>query len=351
MDGNKKSGNTVSSSQVAAQPLRTTQSINRITMVSPHSGDTIAFQELISLKLRFQNDVEPDSMFCFINGEPIEYKMESDVIRLKFDVSKAGRTTLKLIAYYDGEESITTRSVIALPTKRPQLLEYRVVKSYKHNPRSYTQGLFHHNGMLYEGTGQYGGSALQKVDIASGKIIESVALESRYFGEGITLLKGKIYQLTWQSGIGFIYDIDTFKQESSFRYFTQGWGITTMDDRLVMSDGSHNLYVINPNGFNVERQLEVYDHKGAVININELEYVNGVIWANVWLTDRIIGIDPKSGVVLYSLDMSGLLSANERARLDEQDEVLNGIAYNTSTGNFYITGKHWPKLFEIRMKR
>lgn len=347
----KKSGEGSAVPAVAAKSRQSRQTINQIKMVAPRAGDTISFNELLTLKLEYKDSLSPDSLRCFLNGEPIAYQEKPQGMEISFNVTKAGRTTLMVACYYKGEEFMTTRTVIARPDKGPKVCDYEIVKSYKHNKKSYTQGLFYHKGVLYEGTGQYGSSALQRVEIGSGKILEAVALESRYFGEGITLLDNKIYQLTWQSGQGFIYNADSFTQEGTFNYFTQGWGITTYGNKLIMSDGTNKLYLINPSGFNTEGEIEVYDRNGAVANINELEYAEGILWANVWLTNRIIGIDPQTGVVLYSLDMSKLLTENERIYLDEQDEVLNGIAYNAETGNYYVTGKHWPRLFEIKIKR
>ena len=176
-----------------------------------------------------------------------------------------------------------------------------------------------------------------------------LGLDSQYFGEGITVYKDKIYQLTWTSQKAFVYDLASFTLLTTFDYsMEQGWGLTTMGDKLVMSDGSHNLYHLDPNLFSVVKTVEVFDNKGPVTNLNELEYINGYIWANEWLTDRIVIIDPESGEVVQDLLLPNLLTASERAKLDQNDDVLNGIAYNEKKGTIYITGKHWPKLFEIK---
>ena len=213
-----------------------------------------------------------------------------------------------------------------------------------------TQGLIFHEGYIYEGTGLYGESTLRKVDLEKDKILSVLSLESQYFGEGITIYKDKIFQLTWTSRKGFVYDISSFALETTFDYDSQGWGLTTMGDTLVMSDGSHKLYLLDPDSFSILKTIEVYDNKGAVTNLNELEYINGRIWANVWLTDRIVVINPKTGAVTEELLLPDLLTAAEKARLDSDDDVLNGIAYNEQKGTIYVTGKHWPKLFEIKIK-
>ena len=224
------------------------------------------------------------------------------------------------------------------------------MKTYRHAPDASTQGLIFHEGYIYEGTGLYGESTLRKVDLEKDKILSVLSLESQYFGEGITIYKDKLFQLTWTSRKGFVYDISSFALETTFDYDSQGWGLTTMGDTLVMSDGSHKLYLLDPDSFSILKTIEVYDNKGAVTNLNELEYINGKIWANVWLTDRIVVINPKTGAVTEELLLPALLTAAEKARLDSDDDVLNGIAYNEQKGTIYVTGKHWPKLFEIKIK-
>ena len=171
------------------------------------------------------------------------------------------------------------------------------------------------------------------------------------FGEGITIYKDKIYQITWRSRKGFIYDLNTFSLQSTFTYKTEGWGITTIGDKLIMSDGSNKLYHIVPSTFNVIKEVEVYDHRGAVSRLNELEYIDGLVWANVWMTDRIVAIDPETGAVVGEMNLENLLPARDKVRQDDTDDVLNGIAYNPEKKTFYLTGKKWPKMFEVEVLR
>ena len=224
-----------------------------------------------------------------------------------------------------------------------------LVKTYSHATDASTQGLVYIDGIMYEGTGIKGQSTLRKIDLENNKTLSMLGLDSQYFGEGITVYKDKIYQLTWTSQKAFVYDLASFTLLTTFDYsMEQGWGLTTMGDKLIMSDGSHNLYHLDPNLFSVVKTVEVFDNKGPVTNLNELEYINGYIWANEWLTDRIVIIDPQSGEVIEELLLPNLLTASERAKLDQNDDVLNGIAYNEKKGTIYVTGKHWPKLFEIK---
>jgi len=222
---------------------------------------------------------------------------------------------------------------------------YKIVQTYPHDPHAYTQGLVYADGFLYEGTGQYNESSLRKVELSTGKVVQRVDLPGAYFGEGIVLWKDKIIQLTWQSRIGFVYDRATFKQLRTFTYSREGWGITHDGKRLIMSDGSSSLFFWDPETLKETGKLDVSDKGSPVTNLNELEYIHGEIYANVYQTDRIARISPKTGAVLGWIDLTGLLTPGEKSRAD----VLNGIAYDAKSNRLFVTGKWWPKLFEIRV--
>jgi glutaminyl-peptide cyclotransferase len=222
---------------------------------------------------------------------------------------------------------------------------YKIVQTYPHDPHAYTQGLVYADGFLYEGTGQYNESSLRKVELSTGKVVQRVELPGAYFGEGIVLWKDKIIQLTWQSRIGFVYDRATFRQLRTFTYSREGWGITHDGKRLIMSDGSSSLFFWDPETLQETGKLDVSDKGSPVTNLNELEYIHGEIYANVYQTDRIARISPKTGSVLGWIDLTGLLPASEKSRAD----VLNGIAYDAKSNRLFVTGKWWPKLFEIRV--
>ncbi len=231
-------------------------------------------------------------------------------------------------------------------------MTYKVVNTFPHDVESYTQGLFYHDGYLYEGTGQQGKSALYKVDLKTGKSIFDRKLEQRYFGEGITYNKGNIIQLTWHAQKAFVIDSEDFSLKDSFRPPTtngQGWGITTMNNKLVISDGSHKLTFVDPKNYSKMGEIEVYNHKGKVDTLNELEYINGKIYANVWLTDTIVVIDPTTGQVESNLNLVDILTQAEKRKLIEGDDVLNGIAYDSINNRLFVTGKRWPKLLEIKV--
>lgn len=237
-------------------------------------------------------------------------------------------------------------SPAATPPATPPTYGFTVVARRPHDRAAFTQGLVFHDGALFEGTGGNGESVLRAVDLDTGAVRRQVALAEEHFGEGIAIFDGKVWQLTWQSGRGFIYDLRDFRPLGEFAYDGEGWGLTHDGQSLIMSDGTPRLRFLDPRTAEVVRTVEVRDERGPVANLNELEYVRGEVYANVWQTDRIARIDPASGRVLGWIDLTGLLPAAER---DETTDVLNGIAYDPATDRLFVTGKRWPALFEIRL--
>ena len=226
------------------------------------------------------------------------------------------------------------------------VLGYRIVNTYPHDPRAFTQGLVFADGVLYEGTGIRGQSSLRKVDLRTGNILRVRQLSAHFFGEGITIYGNRVIQLTWRAKVGFVYDRQTFQLLETFNYPTEGWGITHDGRSLIMSDGTSTLYFLDPQTFQEVDRLAVHTRDGPVSRLNELEYVQGEIYANVWKTDRIARISPQTGEVVGWIDLEGLLKPEDRnSRID----VLNGIAYDVENDRLFVTGKLWPKLFEIEL--
>jgi glutaminyl-peptide cyclotransferase len=223
---------------------------------------------------------------------------------------------------------------------------YRVLNEYAHDPAAFTQGLVYTVGVLYEGTGLRGSSSLRKVDLLTGAVLQQHNLEPQYFGEGIAVLDGRIYQLTWQEHVGFVYDQATFAPQTQFTYPTEGWGLTTDGARLIMSDGSQSLYMLDPDTLQLTGRVDVMDGDRPVPRLNELEYVNGEVLANIWQTDYIARIDPATGKVTGWIDLAGLLKPED---VTQRVDVLNGIAYDAKGDRLFVTGKLWPKLFEIEL--
>ena len=222
---------------------------------------------------------------------------------------------------------------------------YRVIATYPHDATAFTQGLIYDSGYFYESTGLRGRSSLRKVDPESGEVLQFRPLDEHYFGEGLALFADKLYQLTWQSHIGFIYDKASFKSLASFQYPTEGWGLTDDGRTLIMSDGTPYLYFLDPQTLQLLRKIKVQDENGLIWRLNELEYIDGEIYANIWQTDRIARIDPETGRVQAWIDLSGLLPPADR----QDANVLNGIAWDETGRRLFVTGKLWPKLFQIEL--
>lgn len=225
---------------------------------------------------------------------------------------------------------------------------YEVIHEFPHDAQAFCQGLVFEDGILYEGTGSYGKSCLRKIDLDSGKVLQQVNLNRRLFGEGITIWKDKLIQLTWKSHIGIVYDKNTFAKTETFRISGEGWGLTHDDQHLIISDGSSTLRFINPETYKISHRLAVNSQGRRVKNLNELEFWKGEILANIWKSDMIARIDPQNGHLLGWIDLSGLKPVTVR---QNREAVLNGIAYDTMNQRLFVTGKHWPKLFEIRITK
>jgi glutamine cyclotransferase len=226
---------------------------------------------------------------------------------------------------------------------------YEVVRSYPHDQAAFTQGLIVRSGVFYEGTGLNGRSGIRKVKLETGEVLQMKPLSQEYFGEGITDWKGQIIQITWRSEVGFVYDMETFEQTRRWTYTGEGWGLTHDDTRLIMSDGTAQVRFLDPATLKETGRITVRDANGPVEHLNELEYVKGEIFANVWTTDRIARISPKDGRVTGWIDLAGLLSPAERATVERAGGVLNGIAYDAAGDRLFVTGKLWPRVFEIKI--
>jgi glutaminyl-peptide cyclotransferase len=229
----------------------------------------------------------------------------------------------------------------------PELWDYEIVNEYPHDPGAFTQGLVFVDSTLYESTGRYGESTLRRVRLETGEVLQRRALDSMYFAEGLTEVGGRLIQLTWQTQVGFVYDRATLDSLAQFQYAGEGWGLTYDGSKLILSDGSATLRFLDPTTFRQIGQLEVHDENGPLPSLNELEMMGGDLLANVWQTDRIVVIDLESGRVKARVDLTGLLRLSDRV---DATDVLNGIAYDARGDRLFVTGKLWPKLFEIRLK-
>lgn len=237
-------------------------------------------------------------------------------------------------------------STASIPPARPSLIKYEVVRTYPHDPTAFTQGLLYQQGYFLEGTGLYGQSTLRRVEVESGKVIESVWLPPNLFGEGIAAYGGRIYQLTWRAGLGLIYDQKTISLIDTFSYEGEGWGLTSDGKNLIMSDGSAAVRILEPAGFRELRRITVVDESGPVANINELEFIRGQVFANIWHQNRIVRFSLETGSVTGVLDLAELV---DRVAPKDRRSVLNGIAFDPDTERLFVTGKLWPVIFELRL--
>ena len=248
----------------------------------------------------------------------------------------------------EGRTQTTNGKAASASTQDAPVYRFEVVNSWPHDPAAFLQGIVFHDGAFLESDGQYGQSCLRKVELKTGKVLKQVSVPPQIFAEGMTLFQGKIYQLTWKNQKGFIYDPESLQKLGEFRYDGEGWGLTHDHEALILSDGTNQIRFLDPATFEVKRTISVMFRGQPLEELNELEYVKGEIYANIWHTDRIVRIDPQSGRVLGWIDLTGLLPASERS---DEEAVLNGIAYDEASDRLFVTGKLWPKIFEIRLKK
>ncbi|NNE77803.1 MAG: glutaminyl-peptide cyclotransferase [Pricia sp.] len=274
--------------------------------------------------------------------------------KITLSIPKLGDKTLKAVIDYEETSAEITKEIKVLAPNPPEIYTYEIIEEYPHDKTAYTQGLEFHNDTLYESTGKKGRSSLRKVDFKTGKILQQVDLEDTYFGEGITILNGKVYMLTWRSGAGFIYDLKSLKKSDSFQYgqSKEGWGLTNDGTKLFKSDGTEKIWFLNPETLVEEGTIETVTNKSINDSANELEYVDGKIYANVYQKPSVMIIDAQSGAIEGVINFGGLSSkVTHHATWSDTDNVLNGIAYHPERKTFFVTGKEWDKLFEVSIKK
>ncbi len=326
------------------------KSIFQITAPAQNTMIPLKDSLLVEIKIKNKKKITLDSVEVFCSGQKIYSSKKAATgfhVYLPSDL-RVGRQSLKVQVHYNaGEKQSKAAGLILLSDIEPVKLKYEILRKIAHDTDAYTQGLVYFKDMLYEGTGRVDNSTLRKIDPSDGKVLKKHALESKYFGEGIAILNNKIYQLTYKSGLGFIYTLDDFKPVRRFNLQTyEGWGLTTDGNMLMMSDGSSQIYFLDPEYLTMLRQIQVMSNKGEVNMLNELEYVNGKLYANIYGRSNIAKIDIETGKVLGFLDLSALFPEGYE---EDMDTVLNGIAYNPKTNSFFVTGKLWPVMYEIKI--
>ncbi|MCF7560004.1 glutaminyl-peptide cyclotransferase [Sabulilitoribacter multivorans] len=301
----------------------------------------ISINETLKLSLENKKNHAIDSVLYLLNGKKI-----SESTSLKD--FKLGKQTIEATVYFNNENQVTTSVITILNNEIPKVYTYKIINEYPHDITSYTQGIEFFNDTLYESTGQYKESKLRKMNYKTGEVIKNIDLADEYFGEGLTILNNKVYQLTWQKGTGFVYDVNTFEKLSSFKYGNskEGWGLCNNDTTLFKSDGTEKIWLLNPETLVEEDFIQVYTNKGKIVGINEMEWIEGKIYSNRYQKDGVAIINPKNGAVVGVIDFSPL---KKLVTQHEGLDVLNGIAYNPKTKTIFVTGKRWDKLFEVEV--
>ena len=329
-----------------------TSSIKGFIVVSPikYAKFTVGQQFAVQLS-SIDSTKKIDSVRIYLGNK--NYKTQPGVLNFPLTIAdeSLGKQSLSITAFFhDKTQQSENMEVMVLSNITPVTIPFNVVNVYPHSAESYTEGLLFDNNYLYEGTGMEGKSKILKYEFKTGKVLQDLSIAPEVFGEGITIIKDKLYQLTYRSKVGFVYDRKTLSVIRKFKYTfeTEGWGLSTDGKDLIMSNGSDRLYVLDTTYMNVMREIKVCDNFNAVDSLNELEYVNGVIYANIWQSSRIVQIDFKTGKVLGYINLSSIVPEEERGN---EANVLNGIAYNPATGNLFVTGKCWKKLFEIKLEK
>ena len=329
----------------ATQNKNVTKRVSVIEVNTPKTGSMFTIGEEISISIALKSvDIQIDSL---IVDADIKTKIVPDELLYTWDTKnlKVGDNKLKIYAYSNGDKVDSYTLKLRFKSDiEPELYTCKVIKTYPHDKTAYTQGLIMEEGIMYEGTGQHGESVLKKFDFESGKLISELSIPKEYFGEGITIFGDKIIQLTWTSKKGFVYDKNTFSLINTIEYYTQGWGLTADGQKLIMSDGSETIHFLDPEYFNEIGKITVYDQNGSVKSLNELEYFDGLVYANVWQTEEIIAFELETGKVVKRIDCSSVVPNGYE---HERDNVLNGIAYDKVNNRIFITGKRWPNLFEV----
>jgi glutamine cyclotransferase len=316
--------------------------------LSPEAGTSVSVGDEVKLQLRFPEGKSADSVVYFVDDKRLSAVKDSQLVVFSTASAKIGSRLFTAKVYSNGEAQELSTNVIVKPAQAPEHFSYKVLATFAHDTSSYTQGLEFHDGIFYESDGEYGSSSLRKVDLKTGKVLKKQDLANEVFAEGLSILGDKLVQLTWQENVGLVYNKNSLVLQGQFPYQNsrEGWGLCNNGERFYKSDGTNQIYFLNKDTYQEEGFIEVYNNQGPVDQLNELEYIDGKIYANVYQSDKIVIIDPKTGAITGEIDLSGILQPKDRY---PNTDVLNGIAYDSATKKLYVTGKNWAKLFQIAL--
>ncbi len=320
-----------------------------ISFAVPEAGTIINAGDSVELRLHIPEGNKLDSIVYLLGEQVIGKSNDNSAVYFDTNGQRLGSKLILARSYQNGEETESTTNIVVVASSAPEAYGFSVVNSFPHDPKAYTQGLEYQDGFLYESTGEYGQSSLRKVELESGKVIQKIDLPDKQFGEGLTIVEDKLIQLTWRENVGIVYNKSTFEKIKEFPYqdSKEGWGLCFDGEKLIKTDGSNRLYFLDRDTYQETGFVEVYNDKGPVDSLNELEMIDGKLFANVYQTDKIIIIDPRTGEVEGELNLIGLLPQSHYK--ENQTNVLNGIAYDRQNKRLFVTGKNWDTLFEIKM--
>jgi glutamine cyclotransferase len=331
-----------------------TDSTTYRSFLSPVAGDNVAAGNEFEVDVHFGAEQKVDSVVYSMDSIKVISRTDTLAVKLKTEGLKFGSHLVIAKIFSGGKSEELTANINVLPAKAPIQYSYRIINTFPHDITSYVEGLEYHDGFFYESAGDYGYSSLRKVDPTTGRVLQKTDIDKKYFAEGMTVVGDKIIQLTYQEKVGFVYDKATLKKLSEFSYTTgrEGWGLAFDGNRILNTDGSNTIFFLDKNTYKKIGSINVFDDKGAIDNLNELEYIDGKIYANVYTTDTILIINPETGAVEGRINLLGLLPLDYFKDEDaKNDNVLNGIAYDKATKRLFVTGKRWPKLFQIELKK
>ncbi|MBD1392832.1 glutaminyl-peptide cyclotransferase [Mucilaginibacter glaciei] len=324
--------------------------------ISPDAGTSYKSGDVIAAKVNLPGDIKPDSVVYLLDSTRVGSAKDSSVVKIKTDSLGLGARVITAKVYQGGKSTDVTTNVVLLSAKAPEELSYTVEKTFPHDTASYTEGLQYADGVIYESDGGVsaspeGRSSLRKADLNTGKVLKIRDGDPKIFSEGLSVVGDKIVQLTWTEKIGYVYDKKTFEIINKFNnnVGVEGWGLCFDGTKLYMDDSTNRIWFLDKDKFNATGFIDVYDDKGPINKLNEMEYINGLIYANVYETDDIVVINPKTGSVLQRINMANIYPLNTRpAGFDNDNNVLNGIAYDKATSRIFVTGKKWPKMYQVK---
>lgn len=330
----------------------TTGKSSNFSMDFPHNSNEFHLGEALRASIKSKSSAIIDSVVFLLDKKRLEEKAQDTTLNYDLKQEKLGKWSLMALIYSEGEKIELQKQITIFNNAAPKLYSYKIIAIYPHAADAYTQGLEFYEDTLYESTGQYGRSSLRKVDFKTGKVLKSVALDKSYFGEGLSILNNKIYQLTWRENVGFIYDVHSLKKLGDFAYnkSKEGWGLANDGKKFYKSDGSEKIWLLDPQTMTEEGYIQTVTHRTISTKLNELEWVEGKIYANTYQKDGVAIINPETGAIEGLIDFHGLRDKLGNTEfLDPVNDVLNGIAYNPNTKKLYVTGKDWDKLFEVEI--